>query len=106
VLRRSNGYFIYGTVQGVSFQPLSVPTEPLRLTVGDGKAIEGLDDVLMGMRRGGKRRALVPPEHGYASDPSSLLPQPPTFATKRQLLNHAKEPLLFEVQVLKVNKRA
>ena len=27
--RRSNGYFIYSSVQGVSFQPRSVPTEPL-----------------------------------------------------------------------------
>ena len=28
VLRRSNGYFIYSTVEGVSYQPRSVPTGP------------------------------------------------------------------------------
>jgi hypothetical protein len=26
----------------------------------------------------------------------------PTFATRRQLSNHANEPLLFEVQLLRV----
>jgi hypothetical protein len=36
VLRRSNGYFIYGTVEGVSFQPRDVPTGPIILPmVGD-----------------------------------------------------------------------
>ena len=29
VLRRSNGYFIYSTVEGVSFQPKDIPTGPL-----------------------------------------------------------------------------
>ena len=28
VLRRANGYFIYSTVEGISFQPRDVPTEP------------------------------------------------------------------------------
>lgn len=29
--RRANGYFIYGTVDGVSFQPKDVPVGPVRL---------------------------------------------------------------------------
>jgi hypothetical protein len=69
---------------------------------GRGEIIPGLEEVLEGMRPGGKRRALIPPELGYATNPNAAQPQPPTFATKRQLLNHAKEPLLFEVQLLKV----
>lgn len=28
VLRRSNGYFIYSTVEGVSFQPRDIPVGP------------------------------------------------------------------------------
>lgn len=28
VLRRTNGYFIYSTVEGVSFQPKDIPTGP------------------------------------------------------------------------------
>lgn len=53
------------------------------------------------MRPGAKRRALVPPSVGYAS--MDQQPQPPTFATKRQLDNHRAEPLLFEVQMLRVD---
>lgn len=33
VVRRSNGYFIYSTVEGVSFQPRDVPTGPVVLTL-------------------------------------------------------------------------
>ena len=95
----------------MSFQPSDVPAEPFRFTVGDESVIEGLSDVVVGMSKGGKRRALIPPKLGYtpfkeefANQPKSLTlePIPPTFATKRQLLNHCKEPLLFEIQVVKI----
>lgn len=33
---------------------------------------------------------------------SVLQPQMPTFATKRQLANHSTEPLLFEIELLRV----
>mmetsp|Transcript_5290 Transcript_5290/g.11582 ORF Transcript_5290/g.11582 Transcript_5290/m.11582 type:complete len:238 (+) Transcript_5290:31-744(+) len=101
VLRRSNGYFIYGTIEGVSFQPKDVPVGPVALRLGDPKVVLGLQEVLLGMRQGQKRRALVPPEVGYV-DCTQQEPQPPTFATRRQLQNHCKEPLLFEVQVLRI----
>lgn len=39
VLRRSNGYFIYGTVEGVSFQPRDVPTGPVSFKLGAGELI-------------------------------------------------------------------
>lgn len=59
----------------------------------------------MGLKAGGKRRILVPPESGYATEAGALLeaePRMPTFATKRQLANHQTEPLLFEVQLVRV----
>lgn len=127
ILRRSNGYFIYGTVPGVSFQPLDIPAEPFQFKIGSDDVIPGLSDVVKGMRKGSKRRALIPPRLGYTSltatseYPSqgeaitstqqqklskpkqlTLEPLPPTFATKRQLLNHCDEPLLFEIEVIKV----
>ncbi len=46
-------------------------------------------------------RVLIPPSQGY-SDCGRDQPQPPTFATKRQLANHCKEPLLFELALLRV----
>jgi FKBP-type peptidyl-prolyl cis-trans isomerase len=85
----------------VSFQPRDVPVGPVSFTLGAGTLIPGLEEVLAGMAPGSRRRALVPPELGYTS--SALQPQPPTFATKRQLANHSREPLLFEVEVLRVN---
>ena len=99
--RRADGYFIYGTVEGVSFQPKDVPVGPVAFRLGDGALIPGLEEVLVGMAPGARVRALVPPEAGYTS--SALQPAPPTFATKRQLANHSREPLLFEVQLLRVN---
>ncbi|KAG2441109.1 hypothetical protein HXX76_003961 [Chlamydomonas incerta] len=103
VLRRSNGYFIYGTIEGISFQPRDVPTAPVNAKLGAGELIPGLEEVLAGMAPGSKRRALIPPELGYVGGGEG--PQPPTFATKRQLETHRREPLLFEVQMLRVGGR-
>jgi FKBP-type peptidyl-prolyl cis-trans isomerase len=111
VLRRANGYFIYATVEGASFQPKDVPVGPVSFRLGaEGGLIPGLSEVLAGMSPGGRVRALVPPELGYvaaavgAGAGQPLGPQPPTFATKRQLANHQTEPLLFEVELLRVNE--
>lgn len=66
----------------------------------DDQIIKGLKEVLVGMKVGGKRRALIPPSVGYTSD--TLQPIPEEFGPRRSLLSHAKEPLVFEVQLLKV----
>lgn len=95
-LRRANGYFIYGTVEGVSFQPKSVPTGPITVVLGSEEFLPGLTEGLIGIRRGGRRRILVPPELGYKEHPNNE-PQMPTFATKRQVENNKNGPLLFEV---------
>lgn len=52
VLRRSNGYFIYGTVEGVSFQPRDVPVGPVLLQLGRGSVVPGLEEALVGMAAG------------------------------------------------------
>lgn len=44
-----------GTIEGVSFQPKDVPVGPIKLQLGSGEVIEGLEDVLVGMQQGGKR---------------------------------------------------
>ena len=63
--------------------------------------IPGLVEALEGMREGGKSRILVPPALGYAQG-SSKEPKMPTFGTQRQVETHRQEPLLFELQLLRV----
>lgn len=102
VCRRANGYFVYGTVEGVGFQPLDVATEPEAAVLGNDELIPGLERGLLGLRRGGKRRLVVPPALGYVRD--GLRPRPPNLGARRQIAVHVKEPFLFEVSVLDVKE--
>ncbi|XP_006352547.1 peptidyl-prolyl cis-trans isomerase FKBP16-1, chloroplastic isoform X2 [Solanum tuberosum] len=95
VCRRSNGYFVHSTVDQFSGE-----SAPVILPLDDKQIIEGLKEVLIGMKPGGKRRALIPPSVGYISE--NLKPVPEEFGPKRSLMSHMKEPLIFEVQLLKV----
>ncbi|KAK1404938.1 Peptidylprolyl isomerase [Heracleum sosnowskyi] len=95
VCRRSNGYFVHSTVDQFSGE-----STPVVLPLNDNEIIEGLKEVLVGMKVGGKRRALIPPSLGYINE--NLEPIPDEFGPRRSLLSHASEPLIFEVQLLKV----
>ncbi|KAG8385992.1 hypothetical protein BUALT_Bualt03G0102700 [Buddleja alternifolia] len=98
VCRRSNGYFVHSTVDQFSGE-----SSPVILPLDDAQMIKGLKEVLIGMKVGGKRRALIPPSVGYTSE--NLQPGPEEFGPRRSLLSHAKEPLVLEVQLLKVFTR-
>lgn len=95
VCRRSNGYFVHSTVDQFSGE-----SAPVILPLDDKQIIEGLKEVLIGMKSGGKRRALIPPSVGYINE--NLQPVPKEFGPRRSLMSHTKEPLIFEVQLLKV----
>ncbi|KAJ8556032.1 hypothetical protein K7X08_022790 [Anisodus acutangulus] len=95
VCRRSNGYFVHSTVDQFSGE-----SAPVILPLDDKQIIEGLKEVLIGMKPGGKRRALIPPSVGYINE--NLQPVPEEFGPRRSLMSHLKEPLIFEVQLLKV----
>ncbi|CAN4117831.1 unnamed protein product [Withania somnifera] len=110
VCRRSNGYFVHSTVDQFSGEsaPVMLPLDDKQVMVFASfglkieilKIIEGLKEVLIGMKPGGKRRALIPPSVGYINE--SLKPVPEEFGPRRSLMSHMKEPLIFEVQLLKV----
>ncbi|XP_073313195.1 LOW QUALITY PROTEIN: peptidyl-prolyl cis-trans isomerase FKBP16-1, chloroplastic [Primulina huaijiensis] len=95
VCRRSNGYFVHSSVDQFSGE-----SSPVILPLDDKQIIKGLKEVLIGMKVGGKRRASIPPSAGYVSE--TLQPIPKEFGPRRSLLSHIKEPLVFEVQLLKV----
>ncbi|XP_062170059.1 peptidyl-prolyl cis-trans isomerase FKBP16-1, chloroplastic isoform X1 [Alnus glutinosa] len=95
VCRRTNGYFVHSTVDQFNGE-----SKPITLPLDENQIIKGLEEVLIGMRVGGKRRALIPPSLGYINE--NLKPIPEEFGPRRSLLSHANEPLVFEVQLLKV----
>ena len=57
--------------------------EPLRLTCGKGQMIEGLEEGLVGMRAGGKRRLVIPSRIGYNDRDHE--PKPRTFGQQQRL---------------------
>ncbi|XP_050370906.1 peptidyl-prolyl cis-trans isomerase FKBP16-1, chloroplastic isoform X2 [Argentina anserina] len=95
VCRRTNGYFVHSTVDQFSGE-----STPVILPLDENQIIKGLEEVLVGMKIGGKRRALIPPSVGYTNE--SLQPIPEEFGPRRSLLSHVNEPLIFEVQLLKL----
>ncbi|KAI3492907.1 hypothetical protein L1887_42402 [Cichorium endivia] len=95
VCRRSNGYFVHSTVDQFSGE-----SSPVILALNEKEIIKGLKEVIIGMKAGGKRRALIPPSVGYVKE--TLGPIPDQFGPRRSLLSHVNEPLIFEVQLLKV----
>ncbi|GFS45180.1 FKBP-like peptidyl-prolyl cis-trans isomerase family protein [Actinidia rufa] len=78
VCRRANGCFVHSTVDQFSGEsaPVILPLDK------------------------NQRRALIPPPAGYINE--TLEPIPDKFGPRRSLLSHSNEPLVFEVQLLKV----
>ena len=108
VMRRANGYFIYGTIDcGIGCGN----GDPYEAKLGpSGRLIPGLDELLTGMRPGGKRKALIKPELAYRDGPTTLLPQPPEYGQRRQIQRVSSsqqgEPLIFEVRLIKTRQGA
>ena len=92
VLRRQNGYFVDGSEEH--------PEDgPFIFKVGGGRAIEGVDEGVRGMRKGGKRRIVVTPSLGYkAVGDGKPGPMPQGYGPQRQLSNRAKTELFSLVR--------
>jgi FKBP-type peptidyl-prolyl cis-trans isomerase FkpA len=79
VLRKSNGYFVDSSATHDSV--------PFIFTVGDGTAIQGLDEAVRGMKEGGVRRVLIPPSLAYVTglDDGKPGPLPYGYGPRQQM---------------------
>jgi len=59
---------------GVKFDSNKDDEPPLTVPLNRGRAIKGWDEGLDGMRVGGRRQLVLPPELGYGSNRSGMIP--------------------------------
>ncbi|HTW93672.1 MAG TPA: FKBP-type peptidyl-prolyl cis-trans isomerase [Tepidisphaeraceae bacterium] len=64
--------------------------QPFQFTVGNGDVIKGWDEGLVGMKVGGKRELIIPPDLGYGADGQGPIPPNST--------------LIFDIELLKIGQ--
>jgi FKBP-type peptidyl-prolyl cis-trans isomerase FkpA len=76
-------------LKGEMFDTSATRGVPISVMVGVGRVIKGWDEGLVGMKEGGKRLLVIPPEKAYgARSPTPKIPP--------------NSPLVFEVELLKI----
>lgn len=65
---------------------------PFKFVLGKGEVVKGWEEGIIGMKEGGKRKLMVPPELGYGEKGVGDFIPPDT-------------PLIFEIELLKVGKK-
>lgn len=95
-----NGVVFYNTKNN---NPDGFGAVPLSINLGKGEALPGLESGIVGMRKGGIRRIIVPADLAYSKYPD-LQPQPTSTLDQRALDSVVKNPrrdatILFDVSV-------
>lgn len=88
----SNSYvtvhYVGRLTNGTKFDSSRDRGRPFEFTLGAGEVIKGWDKGIKGMKVGGKRKLIIPPELGYGAKAVGSIP--------------ANATLIFEVELLKV----
>ncbi|QDZ17549.1 peptidyl-prolyl cis-trans isomerase [Chloropicon primus] len=100
----SGGTPIYMFSQGYGNEGKDDVGSTFTFTLGDINSVPlAVANAMVGMREGGTRRVLVPPYLGWDTGRDLDL-VPDTFGGRRRLENHRGEPLLVDVELVKVRK--
>ena len=83
------GWLFNGGMAGAKFDSSKDRGDPFRFSLGGGQVIRGWDEGVAGMKVGGTRRLVIPPELGYGTRGAGEVIPP-------------NATLLFEVELLAV----
>ncbi|TGK79105.1 FKBP-type peptidyl-prolyl cis-trans isomerase [Leptospira noumeaensis] len=81
-------HYVGKLTNGNKFDSSRDRNRPFEFNLGAGEVVKGWDKGIKGMRVGGKRKLIIPPELGYGSKTVGSIP--------------ANSTLIFEVELLKI----
>lgn len=81
-------HYVGKLTNGTKFDSSRDRNRPFEFNLGAGEVVKGWDKGVKGMRVGGKRKLIIPPELGYGSKQVGNIPPNST--------------LIFEVELLKI----
>lgn len=80
-------------LKGEMFDTSSARNMPFSLMVGAGRVIKGWDEGLVGMKEGGKRLLVIPPDKAYgARSPAPKIPPNSTLVFETELVKVISQP--------------
>ncbi|MDF3820501.1 FKBP-type peptidyl-prolyl cis-trans isomerase [Leptospira sp. 96542] len=81
-------HYVGRLLNGTKFDSSRDRNRPFEFSLGAGEVIKGWDKGVKGMKVGGKRKLIIPPEYGYGTKAVGSIPPNST--------------LIFEVELIKV----